>query len=186
MTSSGDRPNTALLVIDMQVDVVEGAHDLENVVANINTLIEQARAVGAPIVWIQHAHDEELAVGTPGWEYIPELERRPDEPLIHKRYRNSFDDTDLDAVLRAGGVGHVVVTGAQTEFCVRNTLHGALAHGYDATLVADAHTTEDLRRFGSPVSPADAIAHTNLNWAGTSCPGFTGTVAPAAEIDFSG
>ena len=46
-----------------------------------------------------------------------------------------------------------MVTGAQTEECIRGTLHGALVRGYDATLVGDAHTTEDLREWGVPGLP---------------------------------
>ena len=179
MTASG----AALLVIDMQVDVVEHAHDLDAVVANINSLIAKARDAGAPVIWVQHA-DEDLPKDTPGWQYIPDLVRLDDEPLVHKYYRSSFDDTDLEAILREHDVGHVIVTGAQTEFCVRNTLHGALAHGFDATLVTDAHTTDDLRPH-SPAAPGDVIAHTNLTWRGTSRPGAAGHATPASEIEFS-
>ncbi len=64
----------------------------------------------------------------------------------------------------------MVVAGAQTDACIRSTLHGAFARGYDATLVGDAHTTEDLTEYGRP--PADkVIAHTNMYWKYTKAPG---------------
>ncbi len=184
MTSLADRPNSALLVIDMQRNVVCDAHDRDRVVANINTLVERARTAEVPVVWVQHT-DDELPVGSDGWQYIDELVRRDDEPLVHKQYGDSFEATDLESVLAERGVGHLVVTGAQTDACIRSTLHGALVRGYDATLVADAHTTEDMRQWGSPIGPAEAIAYTNLYWGFSSSAGRTGGVTPTAEVDFA-
>jgi nicotinamidase-related amidase len=80
-------------------------------------------------------------------------------------------------------VGRLVVAGAQTDMCVRSTLHGALTRGYDALLVGDAHTTEDLTEWGAP-PPAQVIAHTNLYWKFQSAPGRTAGTVPAAEVDF--
>jgi Isochorismatase family len=72
-------------------------------------------------------------------------------------------------VLADLAVGSLVVVGAQTDECVRSTLHGALVRGYDATLVGDAHTTEDLSPWGAP--PLElVIAHTNLYGATTRPP----------------
>lgn len=74
-------------------------------------------------------------------------------------------------------VGRLIVTGAQTDECVRSTLHGALVRGYDTALVADAHTTEDLTAMGAP-APELVIAHTNLYWGHQTAPGpSAGTVA---------
>jgi len=93
----------------------------------------------------------------------PELTREPSEPLIHKGYGDSFEATDLESVLAGRKIGRLIVTGAQTEACIRSTLHGALVRGYDATLVADAHPTEDQTGWGAP-PPEGVIAHTNLSW----------------------
>lgn len=183
MSSLTDRPNTALMVIDMQKGVLAQAHDVERVVGNINTLVEKARAEGVPVVWIQHS-DEELAEGTDEWEYIPELQAAENEPWVHKHYNDSFEDTDLDSVLEGMKVGRVVVTGAQTDACVRATLHGAFVRGYDTTLVGDAHTTEDLRPWGATVSPEQAIDYTNLYWSWSKAPGRTGGTASTADVEF--
>ncbi len=78
-----------------------------------------------------------------------------------------------------------MVTGAQTEECIRSTLHGALVRGYDATLASDAHTTEDLCEWDFPVAPEQSIAYTNAYWSWAVAPGRKGSVAPTAEIDFS-
>jgi nicotinamidase-related amidase len=147
MTTLKDRPNTALLVIDVQNGVVEEAHDRDAVVANIATLVDKARAADVPVVWIQH-NDENLVRNTDAWQYVPQLVRAESEPLIDKSYADSFEATDLETVLAKLGIGTLFVSGAQTDECIRSTLHGAIARGYDATLVSDAHTTEDLSPCG--------------------------------------
>ncbi|MGI3779958.1 MAG: cysteine hydrolase family protein [Janthinobacterium lividum] len=179
MTTLVDRLKTALLVVDVQNGVMAGAHDRDQVVANIGTLVDQARAGGTPVVWVQH-HSDELPTGSEPWTYVPELVRREAEPLVHKAYGDAFEDTDLEAELSAGGIGRLVVTGAQTDACIRSTLHGAFARGYDATLVGDAHTTEDLTAYGAP-PPAQVIAHTNLYWQHTTAPGRTAGTITTAE-----
>ena len=183
MTTLPDRPNTALLVIDVQNGVVADAHDRDDVIANIDRLVDKARAEDVPVIWVQHTSDE-LVPDSEAWQYVPELVRRDEEPLVHKRYGDSFEDTDLEPLLAQRGVGRLVVTGAQTDACVRSTLHGGFVRGYDVTLVTDAHTTEDLSPYGAP-PPEQVIAHTNLYWDFQTAPGRAGSTVPTAEVDFS-
>jgi nicotinamidase-related amidase len=183
MTTLADRPNTALVVIDVQNGVVADAVARDTVISNINTLLNKARAEGVPVVWVQH-NDDELAKGSPEWEYVPELTRDDSEPLVHKTYGDSFEDTDLEQVLARAGVGRLVVTGAQTDACIRSTIHGGLVRGYDVTLVEDAHTTEDQTAWGAP-PPEQVIAHTNLYWKFQSAPGRQGGTVPTKEVTFS-
>ena len=182
MSTLPDRPHTALLVIDVQNDVVAGAHDRDGVVTNIAALVDRARGEGTPVIWVQHS-DEDLPHGSEGWQYVPELVPSDSEPLIHKRYGDSFEATELEAVLAERKVGHLLVTGAQTDACIRSTLHGAIVRGYDATLVSDAHTTEDQSEWGAP-SPDKGIAHTNLYWRYQSAPGRRGGAVPTAAVNF--
>ncbi len=81
-------------------------------------------------------------------------------------------------------VGRLLVAGAQTDACIRSTLHGALARGYDATLVSDAHTTEDLTQWGAP-PPGQVIAHTNLYWTHQTAPGRTAGTVATTDVDFA-
>ena len=137
-----------------------------------------------PVVWIQHSSDD-LPQGSAGWAYVPELERTDSEPLVHKKYGDAFEDTALESELAQRGVGKVFVSGAQTDACVRATLHGAFVRGYDTTLVADAHTTEDFTAYGLP--PADkVIAHTNMYWTWQEGPDRTASVVETAAVDFGG
>lgn len=183
MTTLQNRPNTALLVIDVQNGVVAGAHARDAVVANINDLVGKARSEAAPVVWVQHS-DADLEAGSDPWKIVPELERRESEALVHKTYGDAFEGTDLEEVLAAAGVGRLVVSGAQTDACIRSTIHGAFARGYDVTLVGDAHTTEDLSAYGAP-TPDQVIGHTNLYWQYQSAPGRTAAVATAGEVAFT-
>ncbi|SHM59752.1 cysteine hydrolase family protein [Actinacidiphila paucisporea] len=182
MTTLENRPNTALLVIDVQNGVVDQAHDRDAVVANIGTLVDRARTGGAPVVWVQHNSDE-LVTGTDSWRYVPELVREETEALVQKAYGDSFEATELESVLAGHGVGRLLVAGAQTDACIRSTLHGALTRGYDVTLVEDAHTTEDLTPYGAP-PPAQVISHTNLYWRFQSAPGRTAGTVSTADVDF--
>jgi nicotinamidase-related amidase len=183
MSSLPERTHTALLIVDVQRDVVANAHDRDGVIANINQLVERARETDTPVIWVQHS-DENLVEGSDGWQYVDELQREPDEPLVHKHFGDSFADTELEELLAARKVGRLVVAGAQTDACIRSTLHGALVRGYDATLVTDAHTTDDPSQYGLPLNAEQVIAHTNMYWKYEEAPGRTGGTAPTAEVDF--
>lgn len=131
MTTLQNRPHTALLVVDVQTGVVAGAHQRDAVAANIAGLVEKARRERIPVVWVQHAN-EELARGSDPWRIVPELVPAGAEPLIEKAYGDAFEDTRLEAVLSDLAVGRLLVVGAETDACIRSTLHGALARGYGA------------------------------------------------------
>jgi nicotinamidase-related amidase len=111
------------------------------------------------------------------------MQRRDSEPLVHKKYGDSFEDTTFESELAQRGVGRLIVTGAQTDACIRETLHGAFVRGYDTILVSDAHTTEDFSEYGLP--PADkVIAHTNMYWTWQAAPGRTAGVVETADVNF--
>jgi nicotinamidase-related amidase len=184
VTTLNSRPNSALLVVDVQNGVVAGAPRRDEVIANIKTLVERARGEDVPVIWVQHS-DDDLEQGTEKWQYVPELVRDEAEPVVHKHYGDSFEDTDLESLLAERGVGRLVVTGAQTDACIRSTLHGAFVRGYDVTLVGDAHTTEDLSPYGAP-PPEQVIAHTNLYWQYHSAPGRVASTVDTAEVELAG
>ena len=153
------------------------------VVANIGTLVDTARAGRVPVIWVQHASDE-IVDQSEGWQFVPELAREDADPVVHKHHGDSFEDTTLEDELAERGVGRLFVAGAQTDACVRATLHGAFVRGYDTFLVGDAHTTEDFSEYGLP--PADkVIAHTNMYWTWQSGPGREAGVVETAAVDFA-
>jgi nicotinamidase-related amidase len=182
MSTLENRPNTALLVVDVQNCVVEAAHERDAVVANVGSLVERARREDVPVVWVQHS-DEQIVRGSDGWRIVPELSPGDAEPLVQKSYGDSFEATDLESVLWGLGVGRLVVVGAETDACIRSTLHGALVRGYDTTLVSDAHTTGDQTAWGAP-PPEQVIAHTNLYWTYQTAPGRTAGTVETKDVDF--
>jgi nicotinamidase-related amidase len=180
MTTLG-RTKSALLVIDVQNQVVDGAYNKEQVIANINTAVGKARAAGVPVVWVQHS-DEWMPIGSEDWQIVPQLSPAEGEPKVGKLYRNSFEATNLEEVLAELGVGHVYVCGAQTNNCVRYTTHGALERGYDLTLLSDAHTTTDYT-FGDQVVPAEVLVRDlNASFSGEELPGRNASAANVAEV----
>jgi nicotinamidase-related amidase len=184
MTTLENRPNTALIVVDVQNGVVEGNHGRDAVVANIGNLVEKARRERVPVIWVQHS-DENLERGSDNWRIVPELKPGDTEALVEKNYGDSFEDTTLEKVLSGLGVGRLVVAGAQTDACIRSTLHGAFVRGYDTTLVSDAHTTEDQSAWGAP-PPDQVIAHTNLYWKYQTAPGRRAGTVETKDVDFGG
>ncbi|MET0578703.1 MAG: cysteine hydrolase family protein [Ilumatobacteraceae bacterium] len=184
MTTLQNRPNSALLVVDVQNGVVGGTPRRDEVVANVGSLVEKARQERVPVVWVQHS-DDGLERGSDDWKIVPELAPDDAEPLIEKNYGDAFEDTTLENVLSSLGVGRLVVVGAQTDACIRSTLHGALVRGYDTTLVSDAHTTEDQTAWGAP-PPGQVIAHTNLYWASETAPGRTAGTVETEDVAFGG
>lgn len=182
MTTLKDRPNTALLVVDVQQGVMDASIRAEAVIGQINTLVDKARSADVPVIWIQH-ESAELPLESSQWQLASGLNARDDEAHVGKQYGDSFEATTLESVLSGFGVGHLVVAGAQTDACVRSTLHGAIVRGYDVLLVSDAHTTEDMTEWGAP-PPEQVIAHTNLYWSYQRQPGRNAGTVTTDEVDF--
>jgi nicotinamidase-related amidase len=173
--------HTALVVVDMQNDLVsnEGflAHEGQDVsgnrsiIAPLQGLIESARNVRIPIIYIQYTIDRERTYATPawiyrpqqwtkrhgqrrvsleacfegtwGWEVIPELTPEPDDIRVLKQHLGAFWDTNLDKILRGNGIKTVVVTGTATAGCVFDTAVGAAANDYYTVVVRDCVTQND-------------------------------------------
>ena len=180
MTTLG-HSKSALLVIDVQNQVVDGAYNKDQVVANINVAVGKARAAGVPVVWVQHS-DEWMPIGSDDWQIVAELTPADGEARVGKLYRNSFEATDLESVLTKLDVGHVYVSGAQTNNCVRFTSHGALDRGYDVTLIKDAHTTTDYTSGGAIVPAEVLVRDLNASFSEEELPGRSANAVTVADI----
>lgn len=173
--------NQALLVVDVQNLVMDESVRRDETITNIASLVERARAAGAPVVWVRHSSDGDLEPGTPGWQIVDELAPADGEPIVEKTFGDAFAGTDLAERLADLGADAFVLCGAQTDACIRSTFYGGLHRGYDVTVVADAHTTGDLRQWGSPVTPEQSIGLFNLQAANTVLPDARGAVTTTAE-----
>jgi len=183
MSNFVDRSNSALLVIDVQVGVVDEAYERDAKVSNMSKAIEKARAESIPVIWVQHS-DEGLVLESADWEIVPELTPLPGEPKVRKTYRSSFEETNLEEILKDLGVSHLYVCGAETNNCVRHTSHTALEKGYDVTLISDAHTTTGFEWNGYIVDAARVIDEQNINIMDYDLPGRTARAIPVAEVAF--
>jgi nicotinamidase-related amidase len=183
MTTLVGRDKSALLVIDVQNGVVEGAYNLPSVLKNINVAIDNARTSGVPVIWVQHS-DEELIHGSDGWQIVSELSPLEGEPMVSKNHRSSFEATDLESILSGLGVGHLYITGMQTNNCVRHTTHSAQERGYDVTILADAHTTTGYDWDGHTVVAEDVVNEFNDNFGGSELPGRFTRAISTSELTF--
>ena len=173
--------HTALVVVDMQNDLVSNEGFLaqegqdvggnRSIIAPLQGLIESARNVHIPIIYVQYTIDRERTYATPawiyrpqqwtkrhgqrrvsleacfegtwGWEVIPELSPEPDDIRVLKQHLGAFWDTNLDKILRGNGIKTVVVTGTATAGCVFDTAVGAAANDYYTVVVRDCVTQND-------------------------------------------
>jgi nicotinamidase-related amidase len=171
----GNKP--VLLVVDVQVGVMDEAWDAPRIIKNVARTVERARDQGVPVLWIQHA-DQDLAYGSPAWQWAPGLQPADGEALIHKQFNSAFEQTTLEEQLASLDATHIVLAGAATNWCIRATAYGALDRGYDLTLVKDAHTTGTLEF-------DDVIRELNVAMTWLSYPGRTNRTAAAEEVEFA-
>jgi biuret amidohydrolase len=78
-----------------------------------------------------------LVRGSPGHDIVPELAPQPGEVVVDKPGKGSFYATDLETILRALGVTHLVVTGVTTEVCVQSTVREANDRGFESLVLSD-------------------------------------------------
>jgi nicotinamidase-related amidase len=141
--------NTALLMIDLQVNQLDPAYypvaGGDALIDRLNGLVSRARAAHIPVFWVRNCggEGEPDVKGTPGWELHPRFAPAAGEPFLDKTTCNTFASTDLDAQLRSRKVGRVIVAGLQSDWCIRETTQGALDGKYKVTLVSDGHSTLD-------------------------------------------
>ena len=145
---------TAILVVDVQRGILdlpnlarkkESERAFDETVTRIAGLIERAREISVPVIYIQHdgGPGNRLESETSGWQIRSEIAPRPGDLVIHKRASDAFFETNLDAELRARAIRQLIVCGCMTQFCVDTTVRRAISLGYDVILAADVHMTAD-------------------------------------------
>ncbi len=172
---------TVLLVIDVQNAVVEDGFDSQGVVERIGKVVDAARATSLPIVYVQH-EDEWMTPGSEGWHIRPEVAPVVGEPIVAKRYPDSFVETTLPETLAGLGAGHLIIAGAQSDACIRATSHRALLEGYDVTLVSNAHTTSEREFGGVTVTAEQNVAQVNAAAPWILYPHTTSALATHDEV----
>ncbi len=176
---------SALLVVDVQVSMFaepDPPFRSAEVLANIRTLIDRARSSGAEVIYVRHAHAryEPMKYGADGWQIHPSIAPESGDIIVDKRACDAFHDTPLHAAILDAGIGHLIVTGMQTELCVDTVCRSALHRDLNVTLVSDAHSTWDR----NGMSADQIIGHHNSTLADVPHPSKDIFVRPTAEISF--
>lgn len=174
-----------LLVVDVQVGVMGESWDAPRIIKNVARAVERARGHGVPVIWVQHS-DKNLVYASPQWQWVPELTPAEGEPLVHKRFNSSFEQTTLDEQLAKLGATHIALAGAATNWCIRATAYGALDRGYDLTLLNDAHTTGTIELDnGRRIDAETVVDELNIAMTWLSYPGRRNGTARADEVEFA-
>ncbi len=183
---------SALLIIDVQKAILRGKGTkqrqpvidaaLDLVVNRLAEMQRKARAHNVPVILVQHDGDTDhrLAKGKDGWQIRGEVKPAAGDVLVHKTASDAFFETDLKERLKERRVGHLIVGGCMTQFCVDTTCRRAVSLGYDVTLLADGHMTADM----GDLTFDQIIAHHNQVLDGFDAGAHAIHVAAADAIQF--
>lgn len=144
--------NTALLIVDMLRDFVDGRLANPAATPTIERIGALAEAARRRKDWIvvygndaHHPGDVELRVfgehamvGTPGAQVVKELRPASGDVVVPKRYYSAFSQTDLETTCLVHHVSRVVIVGQHTDCCVRHTSYDAFLRGINVVVPADA------------------------------------------------
>ncbi len=142
---------------------------LRAVIAPIKRLTDAAREAGCLVIWTRQGYRADLADaneydhwrarragidmkrsdpgsllrGSPGYQIVPELTPPSHDVIVDKTANGAFYQTDLELVLRARGITHLIFSGCTTDVCVHTTLREAVDRKYQCLLVQDACASAD-------------------------------------------
>ncbi len=151
--------HTALLVMDMQVEIVARLAQASDLLTPISTTISAARAASIPVIYVAVAFRAGYPEVSPNnksfstikqrpgamttTEIHPAIAPQPTDILITKRRVSAFSGSDLEVVLRAQGISHLVLCGIATSGVVLSTLREAADKDYQLTVLADCCADAD-------------------------------------------
>ena len=84
-----------------------------------------------------------LIRGSAGFEIVPEIDVRPEDFIVDKTCNSAFTHTDLEHILRAQGITHLLFSGCTTDVCVHTTLREACDRNFQCLTIADACASGD-------------------------------------------
>jgi len=178
--------NTALLVMDVQVGIVGMLPDGAALVDSVAKAIAHARSKSIPVIYVVVGFRQgspEISMNNKGFaaskerfanvnmdEFMtvhPGVAPQAGELTVIKRRVSAFAGSDLEVVLRAFGIQHMVLTGIATSGVVLSTLREASDKDYKMTVIADccADGDEEVHRvLTTKVFPRQADVVTLEEW----------------------
>lgn len=158
--------NRALLLVDIQNDYFPGGKmelcQMEQAADKARDLLGEFRNREYPIFHVRHVSKNKGATfflpDTMGAKIHQKVEPKPGEVVIEKHFPNSFRDTSLLDLLKAGKTGELLICGAMTHMCIDATTRAAFDLGFQCVVVDDACATRDLIFRGLEVSAANVHA----------------------------
>jgi nicotinamidase-related amidase len=178
----------ALLVMDVQRVVVDRYPD-SAYLPRLREAIGAARAGGIPVIYVvigfRRGYPEintrnkmfgalartKAAADDQATQIHPDVAPEPGDILVTKRRVSAFAGSDLDMVLRAGDIDHLVLTGIATSGVVLSTLRQAADLDFALTVLADGCLDADPevhRVLTEKVFPRQADVTTVADWAARS------------------
>jgi nicotinamidase-related amidase len=165
---------------------------LRAILPTVSRVLAAARAAGILIVHTRQGYRSDLADltpyerwrrsraglddstvlrrATPGFEIVPEVGVSSSDVIIDKTANGAFTHTDLEHVLRAKRITHLLFSGCTTDVCVHSTLREACDRNFQCLLIEDA------------CASADRYAHEAALHMVTGEDGIFGVVARAADV----
>ena len=158
---------TALVIVDVQNDYFAGGRfplaGMEAAAENAGRALASSRDAGMAVFHVRHEIPSPGAPffepGTDGAEIHRLVTPEDGEPVVTKRFPNSFRSTDLEAQLRAADIDEVVVVGAQSNMCIDATARAAADLGFAVTVLHDACAAKEQRFDGVDI-PAETVHRT--------------------------
>ncbi len=173
---------TALLIIDMQNDVMNMVPPGRQVIPVIKRVLDASRKKGISVIHKIRVHRPDgidverfriemfkskpyLVEGTPGAEIVPELKPARKELIVKGARFSGFFQTDMQLILTRLGIKKLVICGVQTPNCIRSTVTDAIGYDYDVILLKDAIAAQtgqvheanlfDMKNMGVTIIPAE-------------------------------
>ena len=124
--------HTGLLVVDIQGKLARLVEESEPLIANTARLVQGARALGLPVIWLEQNPDK---LGHTVAELQP---LQAGSPVLPKYSFGAMGEPSVAAALTQSGVSHWLVCGIEAHICVYQSVLGLLGSGAQVSLVVDA------------------------------------------------
>jgi nicotinamidase-related amidase len=184
----------ALLVMDVQEGIVSRFAQMGDVLTPISAAITAARAVAIPVIYVKVAfrpgfpeisprnksfsatkqQQSSLSASMTTMEIHPVIAPEQTDIVVTKRRVSAFSGSDLEVVLRAQDITHLVLCGIATSGVVLSTLREAADKDYQLTVLADCciDSDEEVQRvLLSKVFPRQAEVVQTSEWMARLKPG---------------